>query len=318
MRGRFALLPELLDSTDPPVGGTSERAPEPWPKDASPGETRVIAAGNLPAYIPHVFLPKGFTLRFADAITDIKISVGTLEFGSGAVIDLSHPLQNFPNPPSAQPPTTSQPSYGEVGHSGANGLNGSHGAPGKSLAMQVQTVVPSGSLWVRTDGGYAQQGGRGGAGGPGGGSRCYFAPTAEVIDGGRGGPGGRGGNGGIGGNTSAVGIWIKATAGFQIVPAQCRPENGWETFPGLRRKIVWGPSPRPEGLDAANDGTILISGMPGRGGFGGPGGDGGSGAEGRSCDFGRNPVSGAKGETGQNGEIGAHGACNTTAPTFPF
>ena len=189
---------------------------------------------------------------------------------------------------------------------------------GKSLAMQVNTVVDSGSLWVRTDGGYAQQGGRGGKGGRGGGSRCYFAGSAEVIDGGRGGPGGKGGNGGVGGNTSAVGIWIKTPAGFQLVPAQCRPENGSESFPGLRRKIVWGPSPRPEGLDDANDGTILISGMPGRGGFGGPGGDGGPGAEGRNCTIGRDPVSGAVGETGRAGEIGPHGGCNTTAPPFPF
>ena len=128
LRELFALIPVSLESPGPPVGGTpSDRAPDPWPRGASPGGTITIAAGNLPAYVPYMLLPARFTLRFADEITAIQISVGTLEFGSGAVIDLSAPLQKFPDPPSAQPPTNSQPSYGDVGHPGATGLDGRHG-----------------------------------------------------------------------------------------------------------------------------------------------------------------------------------------------
>lgn len=301
----LVLLPAIVNTAN---------AQDPYPSPSAwQNSEYTVRSGELAAgYFPLVRIPAGSTLKFADDVTSVNLRIGRLEFGVGSTIDLSAPVVP---PPRAQPgeDQSVQPPEGYHGNPGGVGHRGTNGRPGRSLTLQVDEVLASGSLWVRTDGGPGGAGGTGGRGQLGGGSACI--PTKHAGNGGDGGPGGPGGAGGA---TSAVRIEIRTPTapGYTLIPAGCIdrvpiPPSG---FPPKYFRVC-GSSLRPESANG-NTGAIIIAGMVG---CGGPGGAGGEPADPgdynvRRCAIGPDGKAGSRGRPGNLGENGSHGTCTITNP----
>ncbi len=237
-----------------------------------------LAIGNF-------VLTDHFTLYVDSDVDTVNFIVDKFQFGAGTTIELSAP-QNKPATPITLPADSTQAETCVVGHPGGPGGWGSNGQNGISFSMKVNTIQPSGSLWIHTDGQPGGDGGPGQQGQMGGGGRG--TPWVQPNCGNQpGGYGGAGGNGGNGGNTSLVKIdW----AGHGILPVQCAQV---------------GPTQSPPTAGTGAGGTIIdiwggpgAAGVAGKGGAGGPGGYEGAGAS----------------AAGQDGLPGNVGICSRVGP----
>jgi hypothetical protein len=285
-----------------------------WPKNVYPGGWRAISVTDIPHFIPHLYLPLVFILKILPNPNSARMNIGTLEFGPGAILDLSAPALTPRNPVKNGANVDSQPGYGEPGGNGGNGDPGIPGMPGTSLEMHVATLVTKGSLWIRTDGQPGSRGGDGGNGGTGGGSKLSYPPLVH-YDGGPGGNGGNGGPGGAGGNTSKVTIDITDPE-LRYVRGDLREYPVGENFyygNASEYPIRENFGSDPPADFHVDDGSIFVFGAPGRGSPGGkPGNPGHGGDEGRTRSiFGLQDTHG--GQPGNPGQPGADGS-NGTLP----
>ncbi len=283
-----ARIAEVKERTDRPPP-----AMEAWPRGLPEGGELVVGRGDAMRDIGRLSIPKNATIRFAPDVEYVSWAVGTLEFGEGATIDLSAPVDSGGTPHA--PPIEGQLPHGVAGAAGLAGGMGREGRPGRTFSMQVRAGRPfSGSLWIRTDGAPGTPGGNGGKGQRGGTSSCGkclgLGPDEPKTNGGRGGAGGQGGSGGFGGDTSQVHLNLPV---YSL--ARCRPACGVSTRPDLAN---------------GNDGRIVVFGAPGCGGAAGAGGRGESGGDrNRSCPCGADVISGEKGPDGAPGTEGQPGVC---------
>ncbi len=267
-----------------------------WPPGAVAGGTYVVPASQATMDIRYLRLPDGFRITFAPDVTQVHWIVGTLDFGQNATIDLGPVDKNGASSGARGSDIGGQATFGQQGAQGGQGGAGAPGVAGRNLVLEVDNVLPHGSLLITTDGGHGGIGGIGGRGQTGGGSRCN-----PDQDAGPGGNGGRGGTGGDGGATSTVDLFIKSFAnGYRLEPAGC----------GFCGQFV---PPPPMGGD---DGKIVVWGTPGCGGMGGLGGEPGAGDNSvplRLCRHfpGNNRfVRGSgPGQKGGVGPFGKYGAC---------
>lgn len=284
-------------------GGSLAQA-QTWPLGAVAGGSYRAKPGDQNLSVPHIKLPKNFTITFPRDFGPVVWTAETFEFGENCTIDLSPSLPDYVGggdliairiPP--------QPDWGLEGGKGDDGSPGKPGPSGVSFTLRVTRIVPAGSLWIKTDGERGTNGSFGRPGGLGGGSRCKNL-VQDGRDGGRGGNGGNGGPGGNGGNTAAVMIRAAHLLPHQIIkPVACQRECGKST--------------RPESANG-DTGAIVIWGAPGCGGNGGPPGSGGRGGDegpNRDCGPGIEDRKGGKpGEDAKPGKAGAKGSCNTSPP----
>ena len=291
-----AFIASTWSSKHPPLYADS------WPKNAFPGGWQVISTTDIPASIDHLYLPDDFLLTIVPNVNGVKVNVGTLEFGSGAIIDLSAPIYVPPQAKSGADYTV-QPGYGEPGGNGTDGTQGTSGSSGTPLEMNVSTLVTKGSLWIRTDGQPGGKGGNGGRGGTGGGS---LLDVAHHFDGGDGGNGGNGGRGGNGGSTSRAKISIvDPDLTIDHGNARATPVGPYGDFP---EEGVGSTPPANFHLD---DGSIFVFGAPGEGAPGGDKGLGGYGGdEGMTRSFPTKPDTHG-GHHGNDGRPGAPGSDGT-------
>lgn len=280
-------------------------ATEPWPRDARPGGTYVVAETERTIVVPVVALPDKFTLVVPAGFGGrLDWTFQEFSFGKGVTIDLSG--GNGTDGASAPQDPPQQVCWGDPGTVGRSGLSGTGGSNGTSLDLKLGKVAKKGSLWIRTDGGSGGNGGAGQPGGAGGGARCDL-PLAEhcsingqsyrgCMGGGPGGVGGRGGNGGAGGAMSSVTIrWMEGNPAA-LTKSSCGTSCG--------------PSARPNGFPSDDDGMIIVAGNPGCGGEGGAGGRGGdSGGSRPACIFGCASRAGPTGQIGGAGARGKNGTC---------
>lgn len=264
----------------------------PWPNFA--GKSRyVVSPDDSHKKIPLLLIPPASTVEFDPAIGEVNWSAGLLSFGPDTTIDLV-PRAPTSDTAVAGNTTPGQPSWGKSGARGGDGDSGLRGDPGRAMTLDVgNTWQASGFLWIRTDGGNGQAGGRGGNGQTGGGSSCVLI-RENAGPGGDGGDGGRGGDGGNGGDSARVSL-----SGPVVVDR--RPCG------------ACGNSTRPANGPA---GALVVAGAPGcggSGGGGGTGGDGGGPAPYRECNIEVGPLriqTGLKlpaGRTGRNGAPGRGG-----------
>lgn len=287
--------------------------PPPWPKSSWGDRRYVVTREESVLSIPYLKIPDGCTIALADDVERVQWGIGVLSVGRGATLDLSHRVPpQLPTPPgatplppsdSAPPPPTPRPIAGRASifQDGAIGLPGTAGSKGKSgrpCSIVVHTMLPAGSLWIRTDGGTGGQGGGGGGGQLGGDADCRRPRRTHA---GTGGAGGVGGDGGEGGNTSNVEVvLLQLPVGYEI-----RPEASASRC---------GRSKRPSTADG-NDASIVIWGARGCGGWGGRGGWGAEGGRGISgCRHfienwrvfpGKPGRTGIKGPMGDAGKVGS-------------
>jgi hypothetical protein len=260
---------------------------QPWPPNAAANKYYVVSREEASFQYDYVLLPAGFVLYLADDVPGLNLQITTLEFGIGAVIDISAvpppgpgdqqpsapesghgPMIRPPWPPPNTPDAPAKAAAHENGTPGYAGLPGHPGNPGRPLTMLVKNLVFQGSLWVRTNGGVGGPGGNGSAGGEGGNNAC---DGADKANGGNGGRGGNGGIGGTGGDTSIVTIQIN------------NQPVGWSLKP-IANTTYCGFAETPDNWTGFDDGRIIVWGSPGCGGTNGvyspPGGLGGGGGAG--------------------------------------
>ncbi len=273
---------------DPAVQGA------PWPPFGGDTTYTVTAADAIRA-VDRLVIPAGHRIVFAADVAEVSWSVRRLEFGAGAVIDLSR--EKAAAGEHGGPPD-SQPAHGVAGRSGRPGQPGQPGMSGRSLRLHVErSWKPRGSLWIRTDGGSGGDGGNGGDGQTGGGSSCgrtvVFGPNEPKVNGGRGGDGGARGEGGAGGDTSAVAINLPIKPGPYCM-AQCGHSSAPpEMFQDRGQIAVWGAPGCP--------GAPGVAGKPGLGG-----------ERNRSCAVGGDVVRGADGSSpGPSPALYTIGNCRT-------
>jgi Caspase domain len=279
-----------------------------WPPGAVEGGSYVVLPEDANRNIEYFKLPENFTLLFDPSVTEVNWRVHRLQFGKSATIDVSAPKTTIPPAPAGLDALQGL-DPGSNGRDGGPGAQGVQGPNGIGLHVEVDTLVPRGNLWIRTDGAQGGSGGRGGNGQMGGGTSCGSIGTSHV-DGGHGGNGGPGGRGGNGGSTSEVQLIVRSVLG--------------ETQ-GIENRYVAGPicsaacgrSVRPKDL-VGDDGKILVYGQPGcggPGGFGGAPGPGGDEGERKGCAllkvlFTGHVSGGPLGAPGRSGSPGEPGRCS--------
>ena len=190
---------------------TTNLVSQSWPPNAISGGTYIVQAKGQTMTIPYLKLPANFTISFAPEVQQVSWSVHTLEFGVNATLDLSAP--QIAPPPAANGADRHREPLPLVPHDvslSVHGKAGGAGAPGKKgregifLRLTIGSVIPRGSLWIRTDGGPGGAGGRGGRGQNGAAARCApIMGSPYPVHGGLGGDGGNGGSGGKGGTQHA-------------------------------------------------------------------------------------------------------------------
>ncbi len=272
---------------------------------ASPGTLAGPAAAGRPKHVRLAAVPAGETLtlhdtaivfdeldledqsviQFDPSLHAVNLVCLKLVLNGQATIQLTPAVGTLGPPPDQRGQDQAHADAGSPhdGAGGAVGLTGAPGTAGTSLDLTIGALpAPSGSLWIETDGTDGGPGGRGGDGGKG-----SSGPRTGVHNpnGGNGGRGGDGGAGGRGGDTASVRLTV-----------------GGKTISATQAAGV-APSPRPDA--AGINGTLVISGAPGKGGTGGPPGQGGPGGEGHE---GHLPASNSRsGNGGPSGSTGPGG-----------
>src|SRR5580698_1051515 len=72
-----------------------------WPPTA--GNTYTVQPTEAVMSIPAMVLPAGFVLNFDPSIQRVQWNVGSLQYGKGVLIDLSHAVPIPPAPPPQAP-----------------------------------------------------------------------------------------------------------------------------------------------------------------------------------------------------------------------
>ena len=288
-----------IETASPPVTA--------WPPEALEGGTYVVSPDDAEMTIDYLRLPDKFTLLFDPSIKEVVWRVHKLEFGKGATIDASAPQTPIPPAPPGIDGLV-QPIPGATGRSGGPGAQGAAGLDGIRLFLQVDTLVPRGNLWIRTDGAEGAAGGRGGNGQIGGNATCRNLGMSHEQggQGGTGGPGGKGGSGGATGHVQLSILGVEGKAANDMRPYSTSQSCSTEC----------GRSTRPEDL-LSDDGEIRVYGKPGcggPGGFGGAPGPGGDEGEKRTCAvlgllYTGHAVGGELGTAGPRGPSGPSGHC---------
>ena len=271
-------------------GGIGLARPSPsgtWPFDPAfiptSGGSYTVPQSGAVLKAPILRLPAHFLLRFDPAIKAVSWTVGRLEFGEGAVIDLSPTA-----PGRAGRDTNDSTQSGVSAHGGVDGANGADGQPAVSLTAALGSIAGVGSLWIRTDGGKGGRGGDGTGGKSGRNGSCGWGLGGK-FKGGNGGNGGRGGKGGRGGDSAVVSLAVASPPTGEVKVEACGSN-----------------APPP---DVRNDGRIVISGSPGEAGDAGSPGKAGTGGLGSRCLIGVDVGAGLSGRGGHIGNRGEDGRC---------
>ncbi len=222
---------------------------EEWPPDLKPGGTYEVLGDEHDMYIDHLVIPEDATIV---AKVELEWAIRKLTFGRRATLDLSGAREKPGHSDITRYIAGSPTKYQRDGFQGGIGFPGESG---HSLEMYVCDVEPTGSLWIRTDGG------PGADGGPGEDGRPHETNSKEHLNR----PGGRGGDGGVGGNGGDT-----SRVQFKIFEG-----GSWRVLPVHGNNQGTSPSTRPS--NASGDrGTIVIWGAPGPPGQGGPPGQPGT------------------------------------------
>lgn len=133
-----------------------------YPPASAPNGEFVVPASDATKTIGSLCLPDGFVLRFASDVDKVKWTVGTLEYGLGATVDLTKAGGTGTSGGDGTGYDGQVATHGATGAHGQVGGTGGEGKSGVELTMLVKRVVNPGALWVRTDGSSGGVGGRGG------------------------------------------------------------------------------------------------------------------------------------------------------------
>lgn len=309
------MVAAVAGCTTSPPAPTTASAPTPAHAElkAAPGQTAYsdfTCYAGLPmtirdasVFIGHLVVNPGCEIFLSNAIhaksvegqdpVKVSLSINALEMHGLTTLHLED-LDNKASDATGVPPEPKQADGKTVkGAAGAHGYAGGNGKPSITLNLTIGyfPAASDGSLWVRTDGQGAGNGGPGGKGGKG--SAGKFTATS-CPNGGDGGLGGKGGTGGTGSDTSPVVLRIAGN----MQPAQAAAQRS-------------APSLAPPSVVPGTNNVVVASGAPGAGGVGGPGGTGGDPGEGHGkcgpftghANEGNGGEKGPAGDAGQGGKV---------------